>query len=141
MKPSNSLSLLILSTITNLPIPSYYSSPYLIPDDDNTEAYVYDPISIFSTHNLILLDIEESVTPTHHYQTRSRQFQHINLMFRSSSLKMFKNHFINLATNSFTGKEENFNDLIKGDCKDKWVSSYTRELGCYSNGMNNDSSE
>ena len=51
---------------------------------------------------------------------------------------MFKNHFINLVTNLFTGKEENFNHLIKGDCKDEWVSSYTRELGRCTNGVNND---
>ena len=139
MKLSNSPLLLTPSTITNFPIPSYHSSPHLILDNNDTNTYIHDPIPISSTHNLILPDIEEPVTPTHCYPTRSRQSQHINLMFQSLSLKIFNSHFINLVTNLFTGKEENFNDLIKDDCKDEWVSSCVRELGRCTNGVNNNS--
>ena len=141
VKPNNSPSLLILSRIPNLPIPSCHSYPYLILDDDDNKTYVHDPIPISPVHNLIPPDIERPATPTHLYQTCSRQSQYINLMFRSPSLKIFKNHFINLVTNPFTGEEENFNNLIKGNGKDEWVSLYVRELGRCTNSVNNDGSE
>jgi len=116
-------------------------SPHIIPDDNAAYQHISTNNNVSTSPHLIPPDdgIQNSV-PIHRYPTRhklSTPFQTVNHI-KHQSLATFEQQFINLVTNPFTGKEENFNDLMKSSSQDVWTASYTRELGRCTNGVNND---
>ena len=128
------------------------NSAHIIPPDNGDEistdqtntTYDYSRHNTFSNQstNTPILNIippePDEILPNHRYPTRSKT-QLINYLTQPEhDISLMEHHFINLVTNPFTGKEESYNDLIKGDTKEEWVRSCARELGRCLNGIDND---
>ena len=91
-------------------------------NDDSPHYYLPSQSNIYTNIFLYIIPPDHNITTFYCYPTRNK-INNIYLINHitnyDNQFDLLKNYFINLVINYFTRKEESYNDLMKGNCKNK----------------------